>query len=71
MINCNIIISLTYCPYRGLMMNTMNSKIPNTNPYSDGDAPFFSAYRKKKKNYKLPKNGTPAQQIIFQDSKSR
>lgn len=31
------------------MMNTMNSKIPNTNPYSDGDAPFFSAYRKKKK----------------------
>lgn len=46
-INYNIIVSLTYCPYRGLMMNTMNSKIPKTNPYSDGDAPFFSACEKK------------------------
>jgi len=28
-------------------MKTTNSKIPKTNPYSDGDAPFFSACGKK------------------------
>lgn len=65
-INYNIIVSLTYCPYRGLMMNTMNSKIPKTNPYSDGDAPFFSACEKE-----LPKNGTRVQQIIFLKLKIR
>ena len=34
---------LRFFPMMGLTMNTVSSKIPNTNPYSDGVAPFFSA----------------------------
>lgn len=36
-------IRLRYCPYIGDIINTTNSKTPNTNPYSVAVAPFFSA----------------------------
>lgn len=45
-----------YCPYRGDIKNTINSKIPNTKPYSVAVAPFFSAYKiqtKKKRDFRF------------------
>ena len=38
-------IRFKFAPIIGLTRNTVNSKIPKTNPYSEGTQPFFSASR--------------------------